>query len=201
MAFHPGEAVSQRVIGALLATHFDGLLTLDPHLHRIANLNEVVPGIPALSLSAAPVLAAAIDTDTRPILVGPDSESRPWVEAIAAPLGLDYLLGEKQRRGDRSVDLVIAGIERAAGRHVVLVDDVISSGQTMIVAARQLHQSGAAGVEALATHCLAAAEDLDRMKDAGIARIRTTCTVEGATACLSIAELLATAIFDAGLIR
>jgi len=194
MAFHPGEAVSQQVIGRLIASHFDGLIAIDPHLHRIDRLDEAVRGIPALSLSAAPVLSAAIVTAERPVLIGPDSESRPWVEAIARPLGLDVLVGEKQRNGDRDVELVIAGIERVAGRPVVLVDDVISSGMTMIAAAGQSLLAGASGVEALAAHSLACAADLARMKAAGIDRIRTTRSVNGPTACLPVAALLADAI-------
>ena len=194
MAFQPGEAVSQQVVGRLIASHFDGLVTVDPHLHRIASLSEVVPGIPALSLSAAPVLAAAIAREDRPVLVGPDSESRPWVEAIALPLGLEVLLGEKRRHGDRDVELAIAGVERAAGRPVLLVDDVISSGVTMIEAAGLLLAAGAARVEALATHCLASADDLARMQAAGISSIRATRTVDGPTACLPVASLLAQAI-------
>ena len=198
MAFHPGEAVSQRVIGQLISDHFDGLVTIDPHLHRIARLSEAVPRIPAISLSAAPVLSAAIAPDDRPVLVGPDSESRQWVDAIAAPLGLDVLLGEKVRHGDRQVEVAISGIEKAAGKRAVLVDDVISSGQTLIAAARQLLDAGATRVEALATHCLASAEDLARMEAAGIARIRTAQTVNGSTACIPVAALLAEAIRTEG---
>lgn len=198
MAFRPGEAVSQQVIGRLIADHFDGLVTIDPHLHRISRLDEAVPGIPALSLSAAPALSAALAPDENPLLVGPDSESRPWVEAIASPLGLECLLGEKYRNGDREVRLAIDGVERAAGRTVVLVDDVISSGGTLIAAAGLLLQAGAARVEALATHCLAGADDLARLKAAGIGRVRATRTVEGPTACLPIAAILADAIRSQG---
>ncbi len=194
IAFHPGEAVSQRIIGRLIADHFDGLATIDPHLHRIARLGEAVPDIPALSLSAAPVLSAAIAGRDEVLLIGPDSESRPWVEAIASPLGLEALIGEKNRHGDRAVDIAIPGVERAAGRCAILVDDVISSGVTLIAAARQLQDAGATRVEALATHCLARAEDLAAMEAAGIARIRATRTVEGPTACLSVAGLLADAV-------
>lgn len=194
VAFHPGEAVSQRVIGGLIARHFDGLVTIDPHLHRIAALGEAVPGIPALALSAAPVLSSAIDVAGRPVLIGPDSESRPWVEAIASPLGLEALVGEKVRRGDRDVEIGIAGIEKVDGRPAILVDDVISSGMTMIAATRLALEAGASRVEALATHCLAGEHDLFRMKEAGIERIRTTRTVAGRTACLSVAGLLGDAI-------
>ncbi|OCC25396.1 phosphoribosylpyrophosphate synthetase [Croceicoccus estronivorus] len=200
IAFHPGEAVSQRVIGALLAQHFDAVVTMDPHLHRIHDLGEVMPGIAAFSLSAAPALSAALEGSEETILVGPDSESRQWVEAIAAPLGLDVLVGEKERHGDRNVSISIPGIERAAGRKAILVDDVIASGATLVEAAHLLRQAGASGVEALATHCLAQPDDLARMEAAGITRIRSTDSVAGPTASIPTASLLADAIRTEGLI-
>jgi ribose-phosphate pyrophosphokinase len=42
MAFVPGEAVSQRIVGQFLASMLDALVTVDPHLHRIAKLEEVI---------------------------------------------------------------------------------------------------------------------------------------------------------------
>lgn len=192
MAFRPGEAVSQQVIGRLIAAHFDGLLTVDPHLHRISRLDQAVPDIPATSLSAAPLLARALDEAQ--LLVGPDNESRQWVEAIAAPHRLEVLIGAKQRHGDRDVAVTIPGIERAAGRSVVLVDDVISSGMTLVASAQLLQQAGARRIEVLATHCLASAADIARMHGAGIERIRATDSVPGPLGCLPLAELLAAAL-------
>lgn len=197
-AFNPGEAVSQRVIGSVIADHFDALFTLDPHLHRIHDLAQAVPGIEAFSLSAAPVLSAAIDAARMPLLVGPDRESRQWIETIGMPLGLDVLVGEKQRGGDRAVAITIPGIERVKGRPVVLVDDVISSGATIVAAAKLLRNAGAGGVEVLATHCLASQEDLDRLRSAGIDNIRATDTVEGPAASLHIALVLAKGLRSAG---
>lgn len=191
MAFQPGEAVSQRVVGRLLAQACDALLTLDPHLHRVRSLSEVMPGIEAVALSAAPVLAAALDTAGEPLLVGPDEESRQWVEAIAHPRGLPFLLGRKRRLGDHQVELEIDGIERVAGRTAVLVDDLLSSGGTVKAAARQLREAGAARIEVLATHCLAAAEDLEAIRNAGVSLLQTTDTVAGQVGTLPVAGLLA----------
>lgn len=200
MAFHPGEAVSQRVIGNLIAAHFDGLVTVDPHLHRIASLSEVIRGIDALSLSAASALAKAIERDLREdtILVGPDIESRPWVESIARPLGLEVLVGEKRRFGDRQVGLVLPHAERGRGRPAILVDDIISSGTTLLACARLLRDAGVTSVEAIATHCLASAADLAHLTANGIDRIRTSDTVPGSVAEISIAETLAGAIRKQG---
>ncbi|MBC2650896.1 ribose-phosphate diphosphokinase [Novosphingobium flavum] len=200
MAFHPGEAVSQRVIGRLLAGWFDGVMTVDPHLHRIARLDEVIRGIPAISLSAAPVLAAAIGKapDPRTILVGPDSESRPWVESMAHPLGLDVLIGEKVRKGDRDVVLRVPGLAAVEGRPVVLVDDLISSGTTLLACAQLLREAGATSIEALATHVLAADADLDRLAAGGISRIRATDSVASRVASIALAPVLGQAVRDAG---
>lgn len=198
MAFHPGEAVSQQVIGRLLAAQFDGLATVDPHLHRVSRIEQVVPDIPAIAVSAAPALSAAIDDRDRPVLVGPDAESRQWVEAIAAPRQLDVLIGEKRRDGDRSVSLRIPGIETVSGRKAILVDDVIASGQTLVEAARLLFAAGASQVEALATHCLASPQDLARLEESGIRPVRSTDCVAGPTARIPISDVLARAIREEG---
>lgn len=197
-AFEPGQAVSQRVIGALLARHFDALLTVDPHLHRVSSLSEVMPGLDALSISAAPVLGGFLEQAGDVVLAGPDSESAQWVNAIATPLGLDTIVAEKRRLGDREVELAFSGIAKVAGRPVVLVDDVIASGRTLEVAARSLLDSGATGVEVVTTHCLANREDLARLHRCGIARICSTDSVPGPAAVIPLAGLLADAILEKG---
>jgi len=201
--FHDGEAVSQRVIGKLLAAWFDGLVTVDPHLHRIASLNAIMGGIPALAVSAAPALMQAIasDLDPRTIMVGPDSESRPWVESIAHPLGLDVLVGEKIRKGDREVVLTVPDFARASGRPAILVDDLISSGTTVMACARLLHEAGATRVEAIATHSLASVADLDRLTVAGIARLRATDSTSNAIASIPLAGVLGEAIRKQGWLK
>lgn len=198
IAFRPGEAVSQKVVGGLLATYFDALVTVDPHLHRVASLNEVVPGIAAVTVSAATTLANLLRPDVTPdtILVGPDAESRPWVQSVADELGLDVLVGRKRRLGDKDVELDIEGAERARGHPVVLVDDLISSGGTLLRCASLLLEAGAARIEAVATHCLARPQDLETLSAGGISRVRSTDTVAGPTASISIAAPLATALRD-----
>ncbi len=194
IAFLPGQAISQRVIGKLLAEHFDGVLTVDPHLHRVHDLSEAMPGTDAVRITAAPALSAALGEGGDTVLVGPDGESRQWVEKIAAPLGCPVLVGTKQRSGDRQVAITFDGIELVAGRPVVLVDDVIASGVTLATAARQLRDAGATSIEAVATHCLASSHDLAALEDAGIARVRASDSVPGPVADIPLAGLLADAI-------
>lgn len=199
-AFRPGECVSQLVVGKLLAAHFDAVVTVDPHLHRVASLGEVIPGIPAIAVSAAGTLVDTLrpEVDHDTILVGPDVESRPWVASVAEPLGLSVMVGEKRRLGDRDIELVIANITRVRGRHVVLVDDLISSGATMLQCAALLKAAGAVRVEACVAHCLASRNDLLALEEAGISRVRSTDTVAGPTASIPIAGAVAAALVHMG---
>jgi ribose-phosphate pyrophosphokinase len=200
-AFHPGEAVSQRVIGRLIADHFDGLLTVDPHLHRVAALNEVVPVTPVISLSAAPLLASLIERAGNPVIIGPDSESRQWTESIAVPVGLDMLVASKKRSGDQDVSLTLPEAHQIRGRPAILVDDIISSGRTLIETARLLRAAGAASVEAIVTHCLAGADDLTRMMTEGVERISSSDSVAGPTNRACLAPLFARVLKEDGLIQ
>ena len=80
MEFTPGEAVSQRHVAALLSAQFDRVVTVDPHLHRIASLDEVMPPGRGVALSAAALLGRFIAGQVPgAVLVGPDEESAQWV--------------------------------------------------------------------------------------------------------------------------
>lgn len=203
IAFCRGEAVSQRVIGQLIADHFDGLLTVDPHLHRVEALGEVVPGVAAEAVPAASALAAALrrDLDPASLLIGPDRESLPWVHKIAELLGIEMVIARKHRCGDRDVRLVLPQIERLRGRPAIIIDDLVSSGATLIACAAQLQAAGAARIEAVATHCLADAADLERLRVAGIARFRASDSVPGPAAMIPLATVLANAVRDLGWIE
>lgn len=200
IAFARGEAVSQKVIGQLIASHFDALLTIDPHLHRIHSLGEAVPRIPALAVTAAPALAEAISAEDRPILVGPDEESRQWLTALAEPHGLDILVGCKQRHGDRDVTIAIKDIGQVAGRRVVIVDDVVSSGATLVECAQLIHRAGARSIEAAVTHCLASEKDLEHLRNAGISRLIATDTIPGPHGTVHLAALIGRSLRETALL-
>lgn len=105
-AFHPGEVVSQKIMGQLLADHFDGVLTVDAHLHRIKHLQEAIPIQQAINITATAPMATFIQAQVQqPYLLGPDAESEQWVAAIAEPHHLDYGVAHKDRLGDRAMSL------------------------------------------------------------------------------------------------
>ncbi len=194
-AFRTGEAVSQRVVGGFLDGLFDGVVTVDPHLHRTPDLATVFPTARTAMLSATPLLADRLRADgisADAVLVGPDAESEQWVNAVASPLGLEVLLGGKTRHGDTDVRLEIPGIESVNSRRVILVDDMVSTGSTLIECAKQLMAAGAATIEALVVHNLTDRNADAALRKAGIARIRSTDSVPHPTNEIGLASLLAT---------
>jgi len=190
IAFHPGEAVSQKIIGEFLATLFDAVVTVDPHLHRIDRLDIAIPLEHSVALSAAPLMARFLSQQNDPLLIGPDSESLQWVRTIAELCGLDYCVASKERLGDREVKIQLPG-EELSGRNIVLIDDVVSSGETMAVAAQNCLTLGAKRVDALVTHALFAAGAEQRMREAGIAEIWSTDSITHTSNSISLAPLLA----------
>ena len=197
IAFRPGEVVSQRMVGAFLAELFDGLITVDPHLHRIATLTEAAPMAHAIALSGAPRLAARIaQHHAQPLLIGPDSEAVQWVANAAAAQGWDHAVCTKQRHGDHDVSIALPeGLAaRLPGRAVVLMDDVASSGHTLIVAAQQVLAAGAVSVDVAITHALLAGDAPQRLRAAGIRHVWSTDCIPHASNAIDMAPDLAQAL-------
>ena len=195
IAFHPGEAVSQRIVGPFLADLFDAVISVDPHLHRVATLQEAVPAAQTLVVSGAPLLADWI-VRQRPgaLLVGPDGESAQWVAQAAARHGLDHAVCTKERHGDRSVTIHLPPVN-AQGRAVVLLDDMASTGQTLAQATRLLRAAGAASVDVAVTHALIDAASLDALHAAGVGQVWSTDCVTHPTNAVAMAPALAQALY------
>ena len=194
IAFNPGEAVSQRVIGRFLAGLFDAVITVDPHLHRVATLEEAIPVKDAIVLSGAPLLADHIATQ-RPdvLLIGPDEESLQWVAQAAARHGWAHGVCRKLRHGDRAVDIELPDLP-FAGRAVVLMDDVASSGHTLAQATRLLREAGAASVDVAVTHALFAQGAMQLVRGSGVGEIWSTDCIAHASNAVSIVPAVVEAL-------
>ena len=194
IAFQPGEVVSQRVVGLFLAELFDAVITVDPHLHRVATLAEAVPVTQATVLSGAPLLADLIAQHyTRPLLIGPDEEAAQWIAQAAARHDFDHAVCHKLRRGDRDVQIALPDTP-ITGRNVVLLDDVASSGHTLANAARLLLEAGAASVDVAVTHALFAGDAMMLIKLAGVGQVWSTDCIAHTSNAVSMAPVIAAAL-------
>jgi ribose-phosphate pyrophosphokinase len=130
--FHPGESITSKYFASLLSQHFNWLVTIDPHLHRINKLDEIY-AIPTTVLHAIiPISHWIINEVNNPLLIGPDSESEQQVSPIAKNIGAPYVLCEKIREGDHDVKVIIPELEKYSENIPILIDDIISTGKTMV---------------------------------------------------------------------
>jgi len=194
MEFTPGEVVSQRHLGRLLGTAFDAVVTVDPHLHRVATLGELLPGGRSRTVSAAPLLGAHVAQQrSGALLLAPDEEAGQWVRAAAAAQGLDHAVCRKQRHGDHEVTVVLPG-SPVQGRAVVLLDDVASTGRTLMAAARAALAAGAASVDVAVTHALFIGTALADVHKAGVRQVWSSDCVPHASNAVSVVPVLAAAL-------
>lgn len=194
IAFQPGEAVSQLIVGRLLADLFDCVITLDPHLHRIDSIEAAIPDIEAIALSASRSIGRFLARKKRDaFILGPDEESAQWAQAIGRSGGLEFAVGRKIRLDDRNVVVELPAAD-LRNRYVVLVDDIVSTGESMIAAARQCLAAGAIQVDAFVCHALFVGDAQEKMRRAGITDIESTDSVSHSCNVLQLADLLAGAV-------
>lgn len=192
--FRPGEAVTSTCFAEVLSRQIDWLVTVDPHLHRRRALSEIY-AVPALALHAAPLIAAWIrETVDRPLLIGPDAESEQWVSAVARDANAPHLVLEKNRHGDRDVEVSVPEVERWRGHTPVLVDDIVSTARTMIETVGHVMHAGMQPPTCVAVHGLFADKAYPELLAAGARQVVTTNTIAHESNAIDISGLLAEGI-------
>ncbi len=192
--FHEGEGITSRYFAQLLSRYVDGLITVDPHLHRYHSLNEIY-SIPNQVLHATPFIADWIrDQVKNPLLIGPDSESEQWVADVAGRARAPYVVLNKIRQGDRDVEVSIPQVEKWLDHTPVLVDDIISSGRTMIETIGHLKRLQLKAPECIGIHAVFSEADYQALLAAGAARVTTTNTIPHESNGIDISDLLVSLI-------
>lgn len=189
--FRDGQAISAPLFAQFLGENFDWLVTIDPHLHRIAKLEDVFP-IPAFRVVAAPLLAEWIRANQPDaVLLGPDSESQQWVSEVAKLAGQPYEVLRKTRTGDRNVEINVPVGAALHGGTPVILDDIASSGRTMVRAVERMIEASTRRPICLIIHAVFAGNAHDEILAAGAECIVTTDTIPHLSNRISTAGLLA----------
>jgi len=191
--FRPGEPISQQVVARLLDSAFDELITVEAHLHRIQRLSEVF-SCRAQSFSAAGPISEWLRTRPRAdLLIGPDSESEPWIRSIAKQADLPWIVGAKTRHADRDVEIQLPELPEGI-RSAWIVDDIASSGATLEAIADILGKRGVREVGAIVVHALFEEATLTRFTESGLDSVVSTNSIAHPTNDISLAPLLAKTI-------
>ena len=191
--FHEGESVTSLSFARLISSTFDKLVTVDPHLHRHPTLASIYT-LPTATLQAAPLLADWIAANTeRPLIVGPDEESEQWAGDNATRIGAPCVVLTKTRYGDRRVEIAVPDLSAWRERTPVLVDDIASSGRTLMQAARGIAAQGLPRPECVVVHALFADDAWTELAPL-FSRITSTDAVPHPSNRIALAHLVASAL-------
>jgi len=103
-------------------------------------------------------------------------------------------VGRKSRAGDRAVAIAFTEAGQLKGRPVLLVDDIVSSGGTLVTCAKALAAADAASIDCVITHALFAPAMMREFERAGIRSLRSTTSVPHPTNAIRLDGLLAAAL-------
>jgi len=191
--FKPGGGVPPPYFARLVPKTVDWLVPVDPPRHRHSAL-EGLYSIPTSIARSAQTIASWIRAEiTRPYLVGPDAESVQWVRAIAEACDAPFTILEKTRRGDRDVSITAPPKDGWQLRTPVLIDDIVSTGKTMIEATRQLRAAGVPGPLCVAIHAVFADSVVEELMTAGATGIVSCDTISHASNRICVAGPIAAA--------
>jgi len=189
--YKPGEAISAQTICKLIGYEADELFVVD--IHDVKIMKNFL--IPARDLTAAPLLGQYFSRLNlkRPLILGPDQKAFECAHRAAVELGAesDYLT--KKRITPTKVITQTKSLD-VAGRDVVIIDDIISTGGTIIEATKSLKQCRARRIYVACTHAVLVGNALQKITAAGVTKVIATDTIETQVSVASVAPVIAEAI-------
>ncbi len=187
--FVEGEAITSRIFARHLSAQLDWLVTVDPHLHRYRSLDAIY-SIPSRVVAGAPLLADWLQGQSNVLLVGPDAESEQWVSQISVHSGHPFVIGSKQRFGDRDVQVSLPDLSAYRQHTAVIIDDVIASGQTILKCIAALQTQGFERIKCAGVHGIFADGADAQLLAAGLNELATTNTIVHPSNAMEITPLL-----------
>lgn len=140
--FFPGEAVTTRLFAGMISDMADELITVDPHLNDSLDLASFY-SIPVKVLHAAPLIVRWIKENVKkPLLVAHNDESRKWIGEIASGVSAPYITLSQKPEDEDEVANMVSELKKWEGHKPVIVDDIIVTARTMIIAVRKLKSAG-----------------------------------------------------------
>jgi len=189
-AFLEGEVVSIALVAKLLQSAGVGhVITVDIHSQLAMSYFASVQNVSSIPLLAEYASKMKL---RRPIAVSPDAGGADRAKEFAKHSKTDMLALKKSRdrtTGEVTVDEKL-DID-VSGRDAILIDDMISSGGSIVKAAEVLHKKGAGKVYAMCAHALLIGDAAQRLKAAGVQDIIATNSVPGEYAKVDLSPAIA----------
>jgi len=168
------------VANMLVVAGCDHVITMDLHASQIQGFFD----IPVDNLFSEPLMVGYVkkqipEWKERGIIVSPDAGGAKRVTAIADKLGIDFALVHRKRTRDslsapESMEILVGDVK---DKVAILVDDMIDTGSTLILAARTLREKGAKATYALISHGLLSEVNMALINELPIERLVVTNTI------------------------
>lgn len=189
--FLPGEIISLQTVAKLFkGSGATKIIVVD--IHSMIGLKHFK--IPVLNVSAVPELAKFFKKLKlkSPLVVSPDEGGKKRAKEFADLLRSDYIFLKKKRdRKTGKVEIISTNLKQVVGRDIILVDDMISSGDSIIKATEFLKKQKCNQVFVSCTHALLVGDAEKRIKRAGVSKIISTNTVPGSTSKVDVSNIIA----------
>jgi len=189
--FKSGEAVSARIVAELIeAAGADELVTVNLHENCLSEFFS----IPVRELSAMPLIADHISgLLDDPVVIAPDRGALGHAREVSGILGCECDYMEKVRLSPEVVETRVKDLD-VAGMDAVVVDDIISTGGTIVNAAGILRENQASSITVCCVHPVLVEDALIKIFSAGVDDVIATDTLTSEVSDISVAPLIAGAL-------
>ena len=192
--FLPGEIVTMKVLGKLFkSAGASKIIVVD--IHSSIGLKHF--SIKTKNVTAIPDLVGFFKKLSlkNPLIVSPDQGGKERAKEFAKEFNSDYISLEKTRdRKTGKVKIKTKNLEEVENRDLILVDDIISTGGSIIKATQFLKKQKCRRIYVACTHALLMNDAEKKIKKAGVTSIISTNTIPGKTSKVDISKTIAKAI-------
>ena len=192
--FLPGEIVTMKVLGKLFkSAGASKIIVVD--IHSSIGLKHF--SIKTKNVTAIPDLVGFFKKLSlkNPLVVSPDQGGKERAKKFAKEFNSDYIALEKTRdKKTGKVKIKTKNLEEVENRDLILVDDIISTGGSIIKATQFLKKQKCKRIYVACTHALLMNNAEKKIKKAGITSIISTNTIPGKTSKVDISKTIAKAI-------
>jgi len=187
------EAISGKTVAELIDKKVNRVLIFD--VHHKKNLFSFFKHAKPAELSAAKEIADYFKRIRNPFVITPDQERENFTDVVARELGCEYSWLSKHR--DRYTGKAVSHLRHKIdlrGKNIIIVDDIISTGGTIVNAIEILKQRGAADIYAVATHYMNVAGTREKIIAAGAKDVVATNSIPSAISKINLSAVIADAL-------
>lgn len=192
--FLPGEIVTMKVLAKLFkSAGASKIITVD--VHSLIGFNYFT--IKSKNVTAIPDLVKYFKKLSlkNPLVVSPDQGGKERAREFAREFDLDFIaLHKKRDRKTGKVKIITKNVDEVNGRDLILVDDMISTGGSIINATQFLKKQKCKRVFVACTHALLMNDAERKIRKAGVTKIVSTNTIPGKTSLVDVSNTIAKAI-------